>query len=65
MDYISKQKGEDNSFITYTTKRIQLAEALNRKEMYNIEASKEGGKFGGDPAKTKKPTNKIPITEKD
>lgn len=57
MNHVKEHKGEgDNKYITYTTKRIQLAEALNRQNAYNIEASKEGGKEGGDPKATKKPT---------
>ena len=43
MNHVKEHKGEgDNKYITYTTKRIQLAEALNRQNAYNIEASKEG-----------------------
>lgn len=63
MDYV-KNNNVDNKFITYTTKRVELAEALNRQNAYNVEASKEGGKEGGDPKATKKPTVKLPITEK-
>ena len=63
MDYVKKNNVNDE-FITYTTKRIELATALNRQKAYNIEASKEGGKEGGDPKATKKPTVKLPITEK-
>ena len=65
MEYAKNQKGEDGEFVTYSTKRIKLAEALNRQGGYNIEASKEGGKEGGNNKNTKKPTPRLPITDKD
>lgn len=65
MKYVSNQKGVEEEFITYTTKRIKLAEALNRQNGYNIEASKLGGDEGGDPKARTKPTPKIPMSEEE
>ena len=65
MKYVSNQKGVEEEFITYTTKRIKLAQALNRQKGYNIEASKLGGEEGGDPKARTKPTPKIPMSEEE
>lgn len=56
MDHVKTQE-KDGKFITYSTKRIELAEALNRQQAYNEVGSAEGGKReGGNPKATKKPT---------
>lgn len=64
IEFAKKQRDENGEFVTYSTKRVKLAEALNRQNGYNEEASKEGGKDGGNKEYTKKPTPKLPITEK-
>ncbi len=59
-------KEQKEEFITYSTKRIELAIALNRQQAYNEVGSAEGGKReGGSPKRTKKPKIDLPITEKE
>lgn len=59
MKHIREKEGK-NDFITYSTKREELAIALNRQGAYNEVGSAEGGKRdGGDPKATKKPTPSI------
>lgn len=63
-EYVMKQKGEGEDFVTYTTKRIRLATALNQQEGYNPEEAKiKGRQKGGNPKQTKKPTVKLPINK--
>ncbi len=57
MKYIRDKEEKPDGFITYSTKREELAIALNREGAYNEVGSAEGGKrAGGDPKATKKPT---------
>lgn len=65
MEYAKNQKGEGEDFVTYTTKRIKLATALNQQEGYNPEESSiKGRQKGGNQKISKKPTVKLPTDKK-
>jgi len=59
-----RDKESKGDFSTYSTKRIELAIALNREGAYNEVGSAEGGKReGGDPKASKKPTPSVNINQ--